>query len=75
MTQKVSFGRKLKIEGFEKSDNQVFGPTMVSGGIFQDRNDFKKYYGLFLSHPDSIFICKNMICKGSHRKSMEINKN
>ena len=74
VTQKVSYGRKLKIDFFfEKLEIPVLGSKIDFWACFQDQNDFKKYSGPFRSHPDSISIYKNTIFNENRRKKYKIN--
>ena len=73
--EKVSYGRKLKIEDFEKLKMSVWGSKIDFWGCFQDQNDFWKYSGPFRNHPGSISIYKNIIFNEISPKSRKIDKN
>ena len=74
MIEKVSYGRKLKIEDFEKLKKSVPGSKIDFWGYIQDQNDFQKYSGPFRNHPGSISIYKNIIFNKIRPKSRKIDK-
>ena len=74
MIEKVSYGRKLKIEDFKKMKISVVGPKIDFWGYIQDQHDFQKYSGPFRNHPGSISIYKNIILNKIGPKSRKIDK-